>query len=188
VSPATAKLLLDLARQTIVARVRGQSLPALPDLPEGPVEFGGAFVTIRVNGRLRGCIGRFRPDRSLAETVQAMAVASLEDPRFRHAPVRVEELKRLHIEISVLSPLVRTRDPLSLEPGVHGVYIRRGSYSGCFLPQVATEQKWDLETFLSRCCEDKAGLPPDAWKDPETEVFAFTCEVVEEDCGSSPET
>jgi uncharacterized protein (TIGR00296 family) len=95
--------------------------------------------------------------------------------------VLLDELPGLRIEISVLSPMVRTTDPLSLIPGVHGVYIRRGGRSGCFLPQVAAEQKWDRETFLARCCEDKAGLPPDAWKEPETEVYLFGAEAFEEE-------
>jgi uncharacterized protein (TIGR00296 family) len=112
-----------------------------------------------------------------------MAVAALSDPRFRSSPVTPQELPQLHIEISVLSRMVRTLEPLLLELGVHGIYIRHGFYGGCFLPQVAVEQMWDRETFLSRCCADKAGLQPDAWKDPETEVYLFTSEVFEEDQG-----
>jgi uncharacterized protein len=77
----------------------------------------------------------------------------------------------------VLSPLERTTDPLSLRLGVDGIYIRRGYAAGCFLPQVATETGWTTEEFLSQCCSHKAGLPPDAWKDPKTEVYLFTAEV-----------
>jgi AmmeMemoRadiSam system protein A len=182
VNPETGKVLLRLVRETVAAQLCGSEPPPLPRDPNEPaVPFGGAFVTLRARGRLRGCIGRFNPEDSLAETVQAMAVASLSDPRFRHCPVTLEELGELQIEISVLSRMVRTREPLSLVPAVHGVYIRRGVNGGCFLPQVASEQKWDRETFLSRCCVDKAGLPSDAWKDPQTEVYLFTCHVIEED-------
>lgn len=179
-SPATAKSLLELARATIAAHLAGGPPPVVPELADEPAEFGGVFVTLRVGGRLRGCIGRFHPDGGLAQTVQAMAVAALGDPRFRDMPILLGELGRLRIEISVLSPMVRTTDPLSLEAGVHGVYVRRDMCGGCFLPQVASEQKWDMLTLLSRCCADKAGLPADAWKDPQTEVYAFTCEVLAE--------
>jgi AmmeMemoRadiSam system protein A len=181
VSPETGKVLLQLARETVAAHLSGGQPPPLPNPQETSPAFGGAFVTLRAGGRLRGCIGRFNPEGSLAETVQAMAIASLSDPRFRHCPVTLEELGELRIEISVLSRMVRTREPLSLVPAVHGVYIRQGINGGCFLPQVASEQKWDRETFLSRCCADKAGLPSDAWKDPQTEVYLFTCHVLEEE-------
>lgn len=174
------KMLIDLARRVIRAHLAGEALPEVVELPSAPAEFGGAFVTLRTAGRLRGCIGRFNPDHGMGQTVRDMAVASLADPRFTHCPVRLADVPQLSIEISILSRIERTDDPLSLVPGVHGIYIRRGYYSGCFLPQVATEQGWDRETFLSRCCADKAGLPADAWKDPATEVSLFTCEILHE--------
>lgn len=180
-SPVAPNPLLKLARETILAHSRQTTFPPLPVMSEQMTDFGGAFVTLRNKGRLRGCIGRFNPEGGLAETVQAMAVAVLGDPRFRHCPVTLEEISEVRIEISVLSKMVRTADPLSLVPGVHGVYIRQGHCGGCFLPQVATEQKWDRETLLSRCCTDKAGLPADAWKDARTEVYLFTCEVLKEE-------
>jgi AmmeMemoRadiSam system protein A len=175
------KKLLDLARQTIIALLRGEASPALPVLQEPPTKLGGAFVTLRSGHALRGCIGRFNPPGDLAEAVREMAVSALGDPRFQHTPVRLDELAGLRIEISVLSPMVRTSDPLSLALGEHGIYIRRGTRSGCFLPQVATEQHWDRETFLSYCCEHKAGLPADAWKFPDTEVYLFGSEMFEEE-------
>ena len=169
--------LLTLARETIRAHLTDQPPPALPEIESDPATFGGAFVTLKNAGRLRGCIGRFDPDTGLAETIQKMAVAALGDPRFHDLPVTAEELPRITIEISVLSPMKRTTDPLSLELGVHDIFIRRGSASGCFLPQVATEQRWTKEQFLSRCCSGKAGMKPDAWKDPDTEVHLFSAEV-----------
>jgi len=180
VSPGTQDVLLRLAREAIAAHLCGEGCGPLPAVQDEPAECGGVFVTLRNKGRLRGCIGRFNPEGGLAETVRAMALAALADPRFRHCPITQEELDDLHIEISVLSPMVRTAEPLSLVPGVHGIYIRRDYYGGCFLPQVATEQGWDRRTFLTRCCADKAGLPPDAWRDPQTEVYLFTSEVFEE--------
>ncbi len=107
-----------------------------------------------------------------------MATASAtSDPRFFGNPVTPAELEDLDIEISVLSPLKKTDDPLSLRLGIDGIYIKRGCTSGCFLPQVATETGWNKEQFLSYCCAHKAGLSANAWKDPATEVYLFTAEV-----------
>ena len=139
---------------------------------------GGCFVTLKNHGRLRGCIGQFVSEEPLIELVAEMARASAtSDTRFLADPITARELNQLDIEISVLSPLKRTDDPLSLRLGIDGIYIKKGYASGCFLPQVATETGWDQEEFLSYCCAHKAGLRPDAWRDPETEVFLFTAEI-----------
>jgi len=145
------------------------------------LEHCGAFVTLKNHGKLRGCIGRFVAQKPLFEVIRDMAIASAtEDHRFRSNPVTASELKEIDINISVLSPLKRIKNPLDLKLGVHGIYIRQGWRAGCFLPQVATETGWDKETFLSRCCAGKAGLRRDAWKDPKTEVYVFTAEVFHE--------
>ena len=92
--------------------------------------------------------------------------------------ITADELPDLDIEISVLSPMKKTDDPLSLRLGIDGIYITNGRTSGCFLPQVATETGWNEEDFLSFCCAHKAGLAPDAWKtDPDVEVYLFTAEI-----------
>ena len=110
-----------------------------------------------------------------------MAVAAAtEDPRFISAPITPEEVKDLNIEISVLSPLEKIENPLDIELGKHGIHIKKGYRSGCFLPQVATETGWSKEEFLSRCASMKAGLPDSAWKEPDTEVYVFTAEIVDE--------
>ena len=138
----------------------------------------GCFVTLKNRGRLRGCIGQFTSEIALIELVVQMAGASATgDPRFFADPLTADELDRLDIEISVLSPLKQTDDPLTLRLGVDGIYIKKAGASGCFLPQVATEAGWNREEFLSYCCAHKAGLPPDAWKDPQTQVYLFTAEV-----------
>jgi AmmeMemoRadiSam system protein A len=172
--------LLRVARDTVKAVVCGTSrAQASSDDPalNAPC---GCFVTLKTHEHLRGCIGQFISDCPLIELVAEMAEASaLRDPRFSGRRIKPPELDDLDIEISVLSPLRRTNDPLSLELGVHGIYIKRGFASGCFLPQVATETGWTREEFLSYCCFQKAGLPADAWKDPETEVYLFTAEVFE---------
>jgi AmmeMemoRadiSam system protein A len=168
------KSLLGLARETMSAVLTGRFLPDPAALPEWNQPFGGVFVTLRNRGRLRGCMGRFDPEESLVVTVQQMARSVLEDPRFGKVPVTLEELPLIRIEISVLSALERTMQPQLLIPGTHGVYVRRGPHSGCFLPQVAVEQRWDALQLLSRCCETKAMLSADAWRDPETHVYLFS--------------
>ncbi len=167
--------LLKLARQTIRCHLAGESLPPLPQI-EPPIPCGGVFVTLRNRGRLRGCIGQFRSDTDLPAAVQSNAVSVLSDPRFVRSPVTLQELPQLTIEISVLSQMERAPDPAQLIPGVHGILIRRGGASGCFLPEVCTDMQWSVPEFLSRCCADKAGLDPDAWRDPGTEVYVFTSE------------
>jgi len=140
----------------------------------------GVFVTLRNGRRLRGCIGTFSAERPTAESVWMMAAAAASDPRFLDYPVTREELPELSIEISVLSPLRRTDDPLSLRVGVDGVHIRAPGGSGCFLPEVASEHGWSAEELLSKCCSEKAGVAADAWKDPRAVVSLFTVEKIEE--------
>jgi AmmeMemoRadiSam system protein A len=137
----------------------------------------GCFVTLKNRGRLRGCIGQFVSEEQLIGLAAKMAAASACDPRFLGEPVTAGELDQLDIEVSVLSELERTSDPLSLRLGIDGIYIRKGPCCGCFLPQVASETGWDKRQFLSNCCLHKAGLPPDAWADPDTEVYLFSAEV-----------
>lgn len=175
---AQRQTLLKIARQTVKATVAGTPLPALSSDDPALTACCGCFVTLKTRGRLRGCIGQFTSDRPLVELVVEMAEASAsKDPRFFDHPLSVRDMPNLEIEISVLSPLARTDNPLSLRLGVDGIYIRRGYAAGCFLPQVATESGWSKEEFLSYCCSHKAGLPADAWKDPKTEVYLFTAEV-----------
>jgi len=176
------QVLLDIARDAVAAAVRGETPPEVAADDQQLNATCGAFVTLKSAGRLRGCIGRFTSDLPLLQTVQQMAAASAtEDPRFLDNRIRPDEVPDLEIEISVLSPLKRTDDPLSLELGKHGIYIKRGLRAGCFLPQVATETGWSAFEFLSQCCRGKAGLEPQAWRDPETEVHLFTAEIIEQE-------
>jgi AmmeMemoRadiSam system protein A len=139
-------------------------------------EVGGVFVTLRRNGKLRGCMGTFHPTGTLEESLDHAARMAACDPRFRGDPITPEEIPQLDVEISILSPPEATSDPLSLVIGTHGIWIRHGQESGCFLPKVAVEQNWNAEEFLSNCCARKAGLPPDAWKNPDAGVFLFKTE------------
>jgi AmmeMemoRadiSam system protein A len=170
--------LLKVARDTVEAVIRQKKIAKTEsDDPELNATCG-CFVTLKNHDRLRGCIGQFTSDSPLIELVAEMAKASATgDPRFFADPITAGELEKLDVEISVLSPLKRTDDPLSLRLGVDGIYIRRGRASGCFLPQVAAEAGWSKEEFLSYCCAHKAGLAADAWKDPKTQVYLFTADV-----------
>ncbi len=173
-------LLLKAAKEAVRAAVKGLPRPPLPKVDDPELtEPRGCFVTLKNGEELRGCIGQFEADRPLIEMVSRLAVSSARhDPRFAGDRITPAELMRLHIEISVLSPMVQTDDPLKLELGVHGIYITDGFRSGCFLPQVATETGWSKEEFLDFCCTHKAGLPPRAWqKDPSVRVYLFTAEV-----------
>ena len=172
------QILISVARDTVEAVITGGAIPKPEsDDPELNAHCG-CFVTLKNHGRLRGCIGQFVSDVPLIELVVEMARASATgDPRFFGDPITAGELDQLDVEISALSPLQKTDDPLSLHLGVDGIYIKKGRASGCFLPQVAEEAGWSKEEFLSYCCAHKAGLSPDAWKDPDTEVYLFTADV-----------
>ncbi len=170
------RVLLSLARRAVLAAAGGEQLP---DLPEDDVcgMPGGAFVTLKAGGRLRGCIGHFTGTGTLGSTVIAMArEAAVSDPRF--VPVSPEEVDDLIIEISVLSPMKRIQAE-DVVPGKHGLYIRQGARAGTLLPQVAEEEGWNRETFLAHTCI-KAGLAPDAYTKSGTEIFAYTAEVFSE--------
>jgi len=175
------KKLLQIARNSVEAVIHGQPTPRVTaDEPELQ-EKCGVFVTLKTSGRLRGCLGQFTSDQPLWELVDQMARASAtQDIRFLHDQLRADELDELNIEISVLSPLEKMDDPMGLELGKDGIYVKRGARTGCFLPQVAAEMNWSKEEFLSYCCAHKAGLPPDAWKDKDTEVYCFKAEIIEE--------
>jgi uncharacterized protein len=170
-------LLLQLARNAIQTTVqRGRKLPAVESLSPLLREKRGVFVTLWLEGELRGCIGFPYPVRPLAEAVQEAAVgAALQDSRF--PPVRPEELSRIEIEISVLTP-PKPIEPRQVQIGVHGLIVSKGNRSGLLLPQVAMEYHWDAETFLSQACV-KAGLPESAWKD-KADLFSFEAQVFSE--------
>jgi AmmeMemoRadiSam system protein A len=174
--PQREQLLL-LARQALSAKVQQRPKPHFAH-PDGLLaERRGCFVTLTNKGRLRGCIGTFMPRLALADEVIEMAQAAADDPRFFADPITPEELDALTIEISVLSPLEKTDNPLEeIQIGTHGIYVVKGGQSGCFLPEVATDQGWSVEEFLCYCCAHKAHLPPDAWTHPDTNVFLFTSE------------
>jgi len=170
------KELLGIARNTLENHLSGKKVS--DRVPEDPVlkENRGVFVTLHRDGALRGCIGSIMPEEPLYLGVRRRAIdAAVHDPRFR--PMTVEELGKVDIEISVLSVPRRAVSADEIVMGKHGVIVKRGFQGGVFLPQVATETGWSKEQFLSELCSQKAGLPPDAWKDPSTELLIFSAQV-----------
>lgn len=177
ISEAARKEILEIAHKAVEAVVRGEGLPEFEtSSPEMKLE-RGIFVTLRNGEMLRGCLGRFEADIALGRLVPEMAAATAtQDPRFFGNPITPEELADLSIKISVLSPLRKASSPEEVRVGEHGIQVRKGWRSGCYLPEVATDHNMSREEFLTSCCRDKAGLSPDAWKDGETEILVFTTE------------
>src|SRR4030066_1441955 len=169
------KTLHHIAKTVIENLARGAALPEFKI--ESPIlkENRGAFVTIHQRGKLRGCIGYIEGQGPLHKTIEEMAeAAAFRDPRF--TPVKEKELPELELEISVLTPLKRIQDVNEIQVGKHGIYIKKGWYSGLLLPQVATEYGWDCQTFLEHTCQ-KAGLPSNAWKDKDIEIYIFSADI-----------
>jgi len=168
--------LLRIAKSSVEAAVKYGKMTAFSgDLSPALQTARGAFVTLKKNGELRGCIGSITAAKPLAETVRAMAVAAAtEDPRFPR--VKADELGKLTYDISVLSPLRRVTDVNDIRVGRDGLVIRKGRAQGLLLPQVPGEFGWDRLTFLQQTAA-KAGLPPQAWKEPDADVVAFTAVV-----------
>ncbi len=167
--------LLEVVKQTVEEVSQGKNVSKIDPFTERLSEPRGAFVTIYKKGMLRGCIGSLQASRPLYLTIQEMAQSACShDPRFR--PVATDELKYLDYEVSVLTPFERVENVEDIKIGLHGLLIRKGARSGLLLPQVASERDWDVETFLSETCR-KAGLHPDAWKENDTEIYAFSADV-----------
>jgi AmmeMemoRadiSam system protein A len=168
-------LLLEIARRSVFAAAARKPLPTFEVNDPVLQERWGVFVTLTRDSELRGCLGEFVGREPLFEAVAERARASaLEDPRF--PSVSPDEVDDLHIEISVLRPLKRIEGVDEIEVGRHGLYISKGYFRGTLLPQVASERDWDREAFLRHTCI-KAGLPPDAWEEPETEIFTYEADV-----------
>jgi AmmeMemoRadiSam system protein B/AmmeMemoRadiSam system protein A len=166
------KQLFTIARNSIQSILFNKT-PDVPDEKSFPPKFMlpmGAFVTLKINGALRGCIGRFTSSAPLYEVVQASARSSaFEDPRF--IPLSKEEYEKTDIEITVLGPLKKINNINEIILGKHGIYIKKDFRSGTMLPQVATENGWTVEEFLGFTSRDKAGLGWDGWKDAELYIY-----------------
>jgi AmmeMemoRadiSam system protein A len=187
-TPLEQKTLLADARETIAAKLEGRRPEYFRDPELLASFFGGnpvllkpcgAFVTLHIGKELRGCIGRMNASDPLQNTVRQMAIeAAFGDPRF--PPLTMQELNRIHIEISVLSPMEERADPRSVEVGVHGLYLSHQGRSGVLLPQVPVEQGWDLDEYLNYICI-KAGLPEGSYQAPGAKLYTFTAIVFGEE-------
>jgi AmmeMemoRadiSam system protein A len=177
ITVAQKRDLLQLARNAMAAYTAGLPLP-LAELPEMSSVHAGVFVSLHVGEELRGCIGCVDSVRALPEALSETAIAAASrDPRFE--PLTADELAQVEVEISVLSPLRRVASPAEITLGKHGVMVKLGHHQGLLLPQVALHHDWDMETFLTHVCQ-KAGLPAQAWKEPNTDIFVFEAEVFSE--------
>jgi AmmeMemoRadiSam system protein A len=173
-SEAERRSALQLARTAVIETVSHRRLPGHIPLDGIFAEHRGVFVTLRLHGRLQGCIGVVEPEEPLGDAiVRCAAGAALEDPRF--APMRKDQLGELTIEISLLSAPVPI-SPEAIEIGRHGLLVVLHAQRGLLLPQVAIEHHLTREQFLEETCR-KAGLRREAWHDPEARVLGFTCEV-----------
>jgi AmmeMemoRadiSam system protein A len=183
-SEENRKAILELARQGVFHAVYHER--PLSTFPTTGIfaERRGLFVTLHVAGKLRGCIGVIEGHVELGETLARCAAdAALHDPRFSR--MRPEELDALEIEVSLLTPL-HPIGPEEVEIGIHGLLVERGPRRGLLLPQVAIEHRLGREQFLRETCA-KAGLPREAWKDPETKLYGFECEIIAETCSARAE-
>jgi AmmeMemoRadiSam system protein A len=170
--------LLRIARATLKEFVTTGKLPPGSPHKRTLLEPAGVFVSLHAGERLRGCIGTITASMPLYKAIQEMVTAAASrDPRFE--PVGADELTLLTIEVSVLGPRKPLGNPSELAIGTHGVCVSAGARRGLLLPKVAIEEGWDGETFLQRTCE-KAGLPGDAWRSPDTTVEIFQAQVFTE--------
>jgi len=178
ISDAAAQVLLGIARSAIEHKLEQLTYTPAPREEQSLNERSGCFVTLKMNGQLRGCIGNFQSRRPLFQEVALMAVAAAtEDPRF--APLTRPELDLVKIEITILSPLEKISGPDDIIIGIHGIYLENGFNRGVLLPQVASEHRWDALTFLRQTC-NKAGLSTDMWHAPDTEIYRFSGEIIAE--------
>ncbi|MCB0833715.1 MAG: AmmeMemoRadiSam system protein A [Bacteroidetes bacterium] len=175
------RILLSIARAAIARAVGKREGPVEPKEAEWTATLrmkAGVFVTLELDHRLRGCVGYVQSQNPLAETVKDAAVsAALHDNRF--TPVVAEELDRIEIEISVLTPMKKVTQIDEIVPGEHGLLIEKGYRHGLLLPQVATEYGWIRETFLEQTCI-KAGLGKEEWRNPDVSIYSFTALVFHE--------
>jgi AmmeMemoRadiSam system protein B/AmmeMemoRadiSam system protein A len=168
--------LLKYARQTLDQYFSAQIIPLPRDMNSFLKMKRGAFVTLKKNGELRGCIGHMSEDTPLCTTIGAMALqAAFNDSRF--SPLTQQELAQVEIEISVLTPFTKIKNADEIVLGRDGVIVKKDSKQAVYLPQVATETGWNKETFLNQLCL-KAGLEEGDWK--EADLFTFQADVFSE--------
>jgi hypothetical protein len=173
------KFLLNLARQSIEFFLKkGQFLKIDPkDVSPRLKSKQGVFVTLKKGEELRGCLGRIEEkEKPLYSLVSEMAISAAQED-YRFTSLQLEELSEIIIEISVLSPLKKIKDPFQeIKLGRDGVLVQKGQQTGVFLPQVATETNWSLEEFMGQLCQQKAGLSREAWRQNDVDIYVFQVE------------
>jgi AmmeMemoRadiSam system protein A len=174
---AQQKFLLGLARRAVEHYLKTHEKLSLRVEDQTLQEKRGAFVTIKVHGELRGCIGHPLPLKPLAETIVDVAIAAATQD-YRFESLNLDELADVKFEISVLSRPEPIDDAKAVEVGKHGIIISKGFHKGLLLPQVPLEYNWDLETYLRHGCL-KAGLAEDEWKKG-VQIETFTAQVFSE--------
>jgi AmmeMemoRadiSam system protein A len=175
--PDDKAALLRFARRSIERFLRTETAPLARNLPPALWQRRGAFVTLKIDGELRGCVGITGDRLPLGLVVGTVALgAAFNDRRF--PPLSLDEYEHVEIEISLLTPLEKVGGPADIVPGRDGVLMLKGGRSAIFLPQVATEQGWGRDQMLDRLCL-KAGLPEGAWRNG-AEFFTFRAEILDE--------
>ena len=173
------KWLLGLARSTIEARLEKKELPCKTPSFDPLMEIRGAFVTLTIEGALRGCIGHVIGTEPLWLSVRSNVInAAFSDPRF--PPLSGSELPAVEIEISALTSLRPVSSPAEIVVGRDGLLVERGPHRGLLLPQVAERYGWSPEEFLDQTCR-KAGMEPGCWRNSDTKISAFSAEVFSEE-------
>lgn len=171
-TPSEKKELFTIARNSIRSMLYENKRITIDEkkMPEILKRQYGAFVTLKINGELRGCIGRFISSDPLYEAVRASAYSSaFEDTRF--TPLTKPEYDKVQIEITVLGPMRKINNINEIVLGKHGIYIKKGFSGGTMLPQVATENGWTVEEFLGYTARNKAGIGWDGWKSADIYIY-----------------
>jgi len=179
------KTLIDFSHKVIEAYIKDGMVLEITDAPKNLKEKRGVFVTLKVKGELRGCIGHPLPVAQLIEAVRDLSISSAtEDYRFQS--ITVDELGELQIEISILTvpeelKLKDRKDaPKHIKVGRDGLIIDLDYNKGLLLPQVAVEEGWNAKQFLEHICW-KASIPEDSWRDKEAKIFTFQSIIFTED-------
>jgi len=181
---AEGKILVKIAKSTIQKWFTREPKDISPETAKKFSEKLGVFVTLKINGELRGCIGFTEPRFPLIDGIQRTALlAAFQDPRF--PPLREEEVEKLEVEVSVLTEptLIVVKKPDDylniIKIGRDGLILEYGGCSGLLLPQVPVEEKWSVKEFLDYTCM-KAGVPSETWKSPECEIYSFQAQIFHE--------
>lgn len=169
--------LLNLAYNMLKQYVQDGMVAGVPEeiASEGLKQKYGVFITLTKNKKLTGCIGSLIPDNILCHSVRTLTTKAADDPRF--PVIRKEELPLIKIKISILSPLKKISSHDEIIINKHGVYVYKDGKSGTFLPEVASQMRWSPEEFVKYCAIDKAGIPPEEWR--QSDIYTYETETIE---------